>query len=208
MAILVTCVCGTSARAPDDAAGKRGKCPKCGAIITVPESGAGGELLRAAPAPTTSKKHESILFTCACGSRCRVGHSAAGRQGKCPACGQVITVPAPGVDPDAALPASSDARIPVKPDALAQRAPSSPPELGIYGVAPEETKARGSICSKCYAEMEVDAILCTNCGYNRKTGQKHALDVSCTESPEESEPSLGGKVAGGAVDLIISALLG
>ena len=36
MPITVTCACGKTLRAPDEAAGRRAKCPGCGAIVNVP----------------------------------------------------------------------------------------------------------------------------------------------------------------------------
>lgn len=42
MSIKFACACGRSVRAPDEAAGRKAKCPNCGAVLTIPAA-AGGE---------------------------------------------------------------------------------------------------------------------------------------------------------------------
>ncbi|MDQ7780835.1 MAG: hypothetical protein RDV41_14155, partial [Planctomycetota bacterium] len=46
MAITVSCACGKVMSVPDSLAGKKGKCPGCQAVITIPVPGG-------APAPST-----------------------------------------------------------------------------------------------------------------------------------------------------------
>lgn len=49
MAITLTCPCGTKLLAPDELAGKRVKCPNCGAELTTPEGEASPPLAAADP---------------------------------------------------------------------------------------------------------------------------------------------------------------
>ncbi|KPJ57728.1 MAG: hypothetical protein AMS16_00925 [Planctomycetes bacterium DG_58] len=53
MPIVVTCECGKVLKVPEEHAGKRGKCPGCGKVITIPtaESQAPPSPERVAPAP-------------------------------------------------------------------------------------------------------------------------------------------------------------
>lgn len=43
MAISFTCTCGKTLRARDETAGKRAKCPQCGAVLTIPAPGVNDE---------------------------------------------------------------------------------------------------------------------------------------------------------------------
>ncbi|MCS7044757.1 MAG: hypothetical protein NZO58_00220 [Gemmataceae bacterium] len=52
MPIVVTCTgCGASIKAPDDAAGKKVKCPKCTTVLPVPESVAAADAIQATTPP-------------------------------------------------------------------------------------------------------------------------------------------------------------
>lgn len=67
MPIRVECDCGKSLNVPDKLAGKKGKCPACGAVLNIPAGGGGdaGGAEVSAPAP-----------------------KAAGSGKKCPNCGK------------------------------------------------------------------------------------------------------------------------
>lgn len=56
MPITVACSCGAKLRAPDAAAGKRVKCPKCGTPVAVPAAEADFEVVDDDPPPTPAKK--------------------------------------------------------------------------------------------------------------------------------------------------------
>ena len=80
--------CGKPIRVDDRYAGKRGKCPGCGAAVVVPA--------KAAP----------IAFSCShCGHTLKVPPSYAGKKGKCPKCQQAIVVPTAKEKPTAEAPA-------------------------------------------------------------------------------------------------------
>lgn len=97
MAIVIRCgQCGKNLRVADDAAGKQGKCPHCGALIQIPT-----------PEPPVAEPlvevlDEPILVQCGqCGKNLRVPAEAAGKKGKCPSCGTLLEIPSRG----AAVPA-------------------------------------------------------------------------------------------------------
>ena len=69
--------CGRLIRVDAKYAGKKGKCPKCGNIVTVP------------------KESTIISFLCGqCGHQIEVPEVHAGKKGKCPKCGNAVVVPA------------------------------------------------------------------------------------------------------------------
>ncbi len=93
----------------------------------------------------------AIEFSCQCGKRIKVADKFAGRQGKCPACGVVLTIPAPEApDED------------VDGDLLYEA-------LG----APDDTRPAevpGSMCGGCGKPMPGDSVLCTHCGFHKISG--------------------------------------
>lgn len=120
MPIKVECPgCFSSITAPDTAAGKQGKCPKCGATIQIPGGG------QAAAGAAESK----ITFPCpACDRTLAVAPSLAGRRGKCPHCQSTIQIP----DPEADL---SDGLIPLpdEPQATSPFEDSTSDPFGSFG---------------------------------------------------------------------------
>lgn len=85
MPIKVTCDCGKSLNVPDKLAGKKGKCPTCGAVLNIPAASGGGddELDAAPPAkasgggkkcPNCSKQWPADAVICvACGTNMLTG---------------------------------------------------------------------------------------------------------------------------------------
>jgi hypothetical protein len=86
MAITVNCTCGKQLQARDEYAGKRLKCPGCGATIAVPA----GRPDDAAELPDTVAV---ITFSCQCGKTYQVEAKLAGRKSKCTACGAALVIP-------------------------------------------------------------------------------------------------------------------
>jgi predicted RNA-binding Zn-ribbon protein involved in translation (DUF1610 family) len=95
--------CKLQMRTPAAAAGKRGKCPNCGATVQIPRHSSAGAAGDSQPAPTGSREPQrsgavpnaaSITATCpACGKRIRAAADAAGKTGRCPQCGGTIQIP-------------------------------------------------------------------------------------------------------------------
>jgi predicted RNA-binding Zn-ribbon protein involved in translation (DUF1610 family) len=88
MPIKVTCSsCGKTLNAPDDAAGKRAKCPGCGNVITVPSAVQEAELLGAAAAAPAAQASYGIAEPTPAAA------STGGEQRQpCPECGEMIIV--------------------------------------------------------------------------------------------------------------------
>ncbi len=86
-------------RAPSAFAGRRVKCPGCGAPLTVPEEVAVASGAR--PGPPERRRElppplfEGVVqFRCACGKAMQAKAKHAGRLARCPACGDNVIVPA------------------------------------------------------------------------------------------------------------------
>jgi hypothetical protein len=90
MAIQFRCRCGRQLRAADGSAGRQVRCPGCQEIQVVPEAAAVQEAPvpePAAPAP------RMVRFDCDCGKRMQARAEFAGQPTRCPACGEVVTIP-------------------------------------------------------------------------------------------------------------------
>ncbi|MFM8252512.1 MAG: YIP1 family protein [Planctomycetota bacterium] len=89
--------CGKAMRAPDSSAGKRGQCPTCGNVNTIPESSVESAGAGDAAGGAATAVGGNLEFPCGnCGKVMRTPAQAAGKKGKCPACEHVFTIPAAG----------------------------------------------------------------------------------------------------------------
>ena len=129
MSIAFSCACGRNLRAGPHLAGKKTKCPGCGAVLTIPA--ASEEAAPAvAPAPPAAKPKPApaaahatapsaaaSAVTCTCGKRIATKPEWAGKTIKCPACENRIKVPAAAspVVPAAAAAIPAPAKRPAPP---------------------------------------------------------------------------------------------
>jgi len=105
-----------------------------------------------------------IKVKCQCGKGLAVKEQFAGKAVKCPGCGKPVRVPA----------ASGDSQ--PRPSAAAQPAadfgggPVSNPMDDLFD---EEGFGSGiaAVCPSCGKAMKPEAVLCTECGFNKTTGQ-------------------------------------
>src|SRR5262245_11096642 len=100
--------------------------------------------------PETGK----ISVQCACGKKLKAPASAVGKKAKCPACGNVLTIEAPAEDD------SLGALYDLAEQADAAAKPSA---------ADRDDSAR---CPGCMSAMPPGAVLCTNCGFDTRSGKK------------------------------------
>jgi hypothetical protein len=103
MSIAFSCACGRNLRAGPHLAGKKTKCPGCGAVLTIPaesEEAAPAVAPAPAPRPKTAPAAAQVTapvassVTCTCGKRIATKPEWAGKTIKCPACENRIKVPA------------------------------------------------------------------------------------------------------------------
>ena len=123
--------CGHKISGQDKHAGKRGKCPKCGSVVVVPE------------------KSTLIDFTCKnCGQKISVPKISAGKKAKCPKCRNMFIIPAIQVS-------TSGAKQSYSGDLIA-RSTDSPHDLTLIDV-PEEYKLKDEPASQSdVSEVAVD----------------------------------------------------
>jgi predicted RNA-binding Zn-ribbon protein involved in translation (DUF1610 family) len=143
MAIEFHCPqCQRLMRTPDATAGKKGKCPGCGAIADIPRSAAPAareSTIAAQPAPQAAPAAPSappappaaapdkIEFPCSqCGKPVRTAASLAGKKGKCPNCGGIFQIPVSPV-PQAAKPQPQRPAAGPKPSVTSKPAVKSAP---------------------------------------------------------------------------------
>lgn len=97
MAVEFTCPeCSQLVRTPDEAAGKKGRCPFCSAVVHIPspypmDPGPG----RAAESgdPSASDTSDKISFECSCGKILSASADMVGNKARCPRCGTMSRVP-------------------------------------------------------------------------------------------------------------------
>jgi hypothetical protein len=129
MTIDLTCGgCGKRLKVRPEWAGKKARCPTCGAVSVVPAAG---------PAPGTA-----------------VRPAGPARPGPTPPPGDVLTVEP--LDPVGIIPLQPE------PDAAAEA-----PPVPVAPAAPAE-----DTCPECGAFLARDAVICLDCGFNRKTGKQ------------------------------------
>ncbi len=103
MSIEFRCTqCGRPLQAGDATPGTRILCPGCGAFSAVPSPSAG----HFGDRPNGREAGPAIEFRCTgCNKLLRTAADTAGKQAKCPECGRILSVPAPGAGvPDETLP--------------------------------------------------------------------------------------------------------
>lgn len=105
---------------------------------------------------------ELTKFPCQCGARLKAPAAAAGKRVKCPKCGQVNTVPAATRQEEAA---GGGFDINSTLEALAKHERSA-------AAVEQPASSRGIRCANCGAMMSAEARLCTQCGYDTRTGRK------------------------------------
>lgn len=161
---------------------------------------------------------DSIRITCNCGKSFKAPATAVGKRARCPACSAMMTITADApmrssrvaasAAPSAARRASTAAaqsRPPARPQ-LQPAIPTAPPadpfdaldELARQEEAavPIQDIAR---CNQCASPMASGAVLCTNCGYDTRTGKKLAVATAANPAKPAASAAKSGK-AKGAVD--------
>ncbi len=145
MPITTRCSCGARFAAPDKLAGRAVKCPKCSQPVRV----------QAADQPAAGVATDPIGVKCQCGKALKVPGKFAGKSVKCPACGKALAVPRPNRASAAAGERSTE-------DSVA----------GLLDEADLNLSKTGRRCPECREDMQLDDIICIQCGYNTETGKK------------------------------------
>jgi hypothetical protein len=113
-----------------------------------------------------------IRVQCACGAAFAAKDELAGRAVKCPKCQQPLKIPSPGA---AAPSAPRSAPLPSQADSGWSSPANRPPGPGgnLFDEVGLKTQQAGTApCPGCAAPLQQNAIICINCGYNRKLGRR------------------------------------
>jgi DNA-directed RNA polymerase subunit RPC12/RpoP len=149
-----------------------------------------------------------IRVKCACGEKLSAPAGSEGKKGRCPACGNKILLTAtPAPQPQTVAAAAPFPKAPPSPfDAQAHDEPIPlPDELApaegdpfdaMYELAkptapPAIPAARR--CPQCAGPMPGSAVLCTQCGFDTRTGKK--LTTAPVKVVKASKPWFGGRAA-------------
>jgi hypothetical protein len=100
----------------------------------------------------------AITVECGCGKRFRVKDEHAGKRGRCPSCGAVVAIPA-------AEPAGPGGPSPERAGPAGPRRAAEPGARAPQAAGPE-------ICPECGRPLAGGAVLCVNCGYDTRTGER------------------------------------
>lgn len=115
---------------------------------------------------------ETISVLCKCGKKLKAPASAVGKKAKCPKCGNVLVVQAP--------PPKQEDEF----DALYDLAADSEKAAQQQDVAPR--------CPQCISPMPPGAVLCTNCGYDTRSGKNVAAPVAPLKASPIGKPAATG----------------
>jgi hypothetical protein len=135
-----------------------------------------------------------ISLTCTCGKQLRLKDEAAGKKGKCPACGAIFQIPAAGGSAPAAHERPTP---PATPRVAEPRAPDSN-RLGVKVSRPPSSKiiVGAGPCPGCNAPLAKGAVMCVRCGYDVRTGSKKRSTVSGSSRRKKAPDSESAKLSG------------
>lgn len=112
----------------------------------------------------------AIKATCGnCKSSFNAKDSLAGRNVKCPKCGEKLRVPG---EKTGAAPAKAKKKKKTKPSAGTFNLMDD-----LLDEAKVKTKSKGVVCDDCGAELEMGATICIECGFNLETGSRLRTDA-------------------------------
>jgi hypothetical protein len=153
-----------------------------------------------------------IRVPCICGKNFKVPATAAGKKARCPACSAIMVIPAsPSLSPSGAAapaqvsgmrraPASSGQSRPVARPQLEPEIASAPAgdSMDVLDELARQAEVATALpdvarCSQCAMPMPEGAVLCTNCGYDTRTGRKLTVAAAATPAKREAFPSVGRK---------------
>ena len=102
-----------------------------------------------------------------------------GKQTRCPNCQSIIPIP---VSMQSITESSLAPPIPV------HAPPPVDPPLGLTEELPPQVP-QYNVCPECHTPLEAEAILCIQCGFNRKTGKRLSTKIKRKKINKKLEPS-------------------
>jgi DNA-directed RNA polymerase subunit M/transcription elongation factor TFIIS len=143
-----------------------------------------------------------IAVACQCGKTLNVRDELAGKAVKCPACQQILKVPAAGKPatgkppttantnaPKAPTPRTPTPKTPTPRPAAASAAAASSSLDSLFEESGFAVKT-GKFCPECAQLLLPGAVLCTHCGYHLESGSKLQGHRVSFEDPDSGEAAL------------------
>lgn len=163
--------CAREIRAPDEARGRRARCPGCHQAFVVPDSPSG---TTAAPARRTER---ALTVECPCGERFGVARAAAEQGVICPGCHRTLRLKREQAVTGAEPPAGADGLRLLDESETddAEAADEAPPDPNL----PK--------CPSCGEPLALGATLCTHCGTDLRTGRRGLTKVRVGVAQEAEE---------------------
>jgi hypothetical protein len=133
-----------------------------------------------------------IKVACKCGQSFAAKDELAGKQVKCPKCGQPLVIPKPQAQKPAG--GAGQAR-----QGGARSAPAAPVSGGLADLFDEAgigapQSHQGPRCTNCGAGMKPGAVLCVQCGMNLQTGQRFESQVQAEAEGAEGHDAVAREV--------------
>jgi hypothetical protein len=138
---------------------------------------------------------ESITVLCRCGKRLKAPAASVGRKARCPACGGVLVLAPVAAAEVLARPAPMPAVVGGRGDGLD----------ALYELAEQASAAAPAAerprCPQCRTALEDRAVLCTNCGYDTRTGR--AVAAATVDRPAKAAGRAKGRGGKQPVDRMV-----
>jgi len=135
-----------------------------------------------------------ISVVCSCGKRLKAPPTAAGKKARCPVCKSVVVLPSNENSIGVATMEPPETAEP-PPAALGSVADHDDGTDGMYDVAEPASAAAGApsgpACPQCHSAMDDGAVICTNCGFDTRTGKLLAVAAA----PAPAKAGIFGKAA-------------
>jgi hypothetical protein len=148
-----------------------------------------------------------IQFKCKCGHVLNVPDKFAGKNGKCPQCGETVKVPipkaaapktaassaAPAGTPTGRAPAQSATGVSAKVAASTGAGATMPATAGVMDSLLEDAglkRRMGPVCPKCSSDIRPGSVVCTKCGLRFESGEQMTGYDAKSSRPEFDNPYL------------------
>jgi hypothetical protein len=172
--ISVVCSCGKRLKGPASAAGKKARCPACGNVVVLaaPAASEIGAVPDIGAVPAAAKPKVTVTTNVAAIKTARPAKIGAVTVGAAP-----VAAPLPLEHEEDGLGAMYE---------LAEQAKAAP--------------VSGTACPQCRTGMDENAVLCTNCGYDTRTGKSLTVDSPPVPVGRAAKAGKPGKKSNKPVD--------
>ena len=189
--------CRKTVRTPDSTAGKRGKCPHCGQLTSIPQA--------IQPSQPAAPADPIIEFVCGgCHKKVRVPLAQAGKKGRCPHCGVVSRIPGGVTSRSRRSQPAAGAGAAAKADAAARNEPKpiefSCRHCGKLVRTPAEAAGKRGKCPHCQGVVQIPGGEPTTSPTRPGGESKERRASPRRDSPTAHDNKSAQRVGGSAAD--------